>query len=256
MRTDDVTTLIKQVSAEVILPRFGTLAEAEIEQKRPGDLVTVADREAELALAAVLRDAHPNALVVGEEAVFTDPTLLAGLPTAEHAWVIDPVDGTKNFARALPEFGVILAEVRSGVTVRGWIWQPVRELLFVAELGSGVTRNGVALAPLSERERPYRAALPKRFRREPALGLELTHSRGSTAIDYPGVLMGTFDAVGYTTSNPWDHLAGALMVTELGGFVGDEAGREYRLGGPTPRLLLAAASAGVHALVRARAQAS
>ena len=97
----------------------------DIEEKKPGDLVTVADREAEVELARVLRAAEPGVLVVGEEGVFTDPSSLEPLPTAEHAWVIDPVDGTRNFARGRADFAVMLAEVRHGVTVRGWIWQPV-----------------------------------------------------------------------------------------------------------------------------------
>ena len=76
MRTDEVADLIRDVCERVILPRFGALASHEVIQKRPGDVVTVADREAEAELTAAFGRATPGALVVGEEASFADPTAL------------------------------------------------------------------------------------------------------------------------------------------------------------------------------------
>lgn len=147
MQTEAVSDLLAEVAEQVILPRFGTLESDQVEEKRPGDLVTVADREAEVVLAQRLRADDPHALVVGEEGVFVDPSCLDLLAGAEHAWVIDPVDGTRNFARGSADFAVMLAELRSGVTVRSWIWQPVHRLLYVAERGAGVSCNGVMLTP-------------------------------------------------------------------------------------------------------------
>ena len=143
MQTDQVSELLADVADRLILPRFGALKSSDIQEKKPGDLVTVADREAEIELARVLRAAEPGVLVVGEEGVFTDPSCLDLLPTAEHAWVIDPVDGTRNFARGGADFAVMLAEVRNAVTVRGWIWQPEHEVAWVAEL-----KNTLSLAIL------------------------------------------------------------------------------------------------------------
>ena len=156
MHTDDVSALILEVAARLILPRFRTLDRGEIHLKGPGDLVTVADREAEAALTDALRAAEPGVLVVGEEASFDDPSLESRVGGAERAWVVDPVDGTRNFAHGSPDFGVMLAEVERGWPVRSWIWQPVHQHLYVAERGGGVRLDGRPLPPLTGRARPYR----------------------------------------------------------------------------------------------------
>ena len=217
MQTDAVSALIQDVCDRVILPRFRALARHEVEQKRPGDLVTVADREAEAELTAAFRSATPQALVVGEEAAFVDPRLVDGLPTAGHAWVIDPVDGTRNFAAGSIDFGVMVAEVRDGRATRGWIWQPLHAALYVAERGAGATCNGTPLAPLAPTQRPWRVAVWPRLARQHAEDLLLRPTRGSCAIDYPALARGDLDGLAYRSIHPWDHLAGTLMLTELGG---------------------------------------
>ena len=153
---------IRQVADAEIMPRFQALADHEIIEKRPGDLVTVADRLAERALTDIFRREDPGCLVVGEEGMYADSTPLRQLPTAELAWVIDPVDGTRNFAGGSPDFAVMVAEVRSGVTTRSWIWQPVPEVMFFAELGGGVYRNGERLAVAAPSE-PLVGALHGRW---------------------------------------------------------------------------------------------
>lgn len=248
MRTEDVTDLVKDVCERVILPRYRSLASHEVEQKRPGDLVTIADREAEAELTAAFRAATPGALVVGEEATFADATALAGLGSAEHAWVIDPVDGTRNFASGDPDFGVIVAEVRHGETTRGWIWQPLHDALYLAERGAGATRNGTPLARLDPGPAPWQVAVWPRLRHTHAPGLELRPTRGSCAIDYPALARGELQGLAYRSIHPWDHLAGSLMVTELGGAASVD-GQVYRPG-VTGRMLAIGASAAVAETVR------
>lgn len=241
MQTDQVSDLLAEVADRLILPRFGVLASAEIEEKRPGDLVTVADREAELEIARALQGSAPGSLVVGEEGVFTDPASLDALPNAAHAWVIDPVDGTRNFARGRADFAVILAEVRRGQTVRGWIWQPIHQRLYVAERGAGVTCNGVQLdpPPPSPRTVPLGATyLP--VPGEEGAEVKVVRSWGSCGIDYPKLISGEVDFLGYRSMFPWDHLAGGLMLTELGGRIATAAGVDYGPGVIGRRLLSAA----------------
>lgn len=240
MQTDQVSELLADVADRLILPRFGALESTDIHEKKPGDLVTVADREAEIELARVLRTAEPGVLVVGEEAVFTDPSSLELLPAAEHAWVIDPVDGTRNFARGGADFAVMLAEVRKGVTVRGWIWQPVYSRLYVAELGGGVTCNGTSVRPAgaSGRTVPLGAsylAVPG----EEHADVTVVRSWGSCGVDYPKLIEGEVDFLCYRSMFPWDHLAGGLMVTELGGRISIDTGVDYRAGVIGRRLLSA-----------------
>lgn len=245
MLTGAVSELIREVSDRVVVPRFGALGRGDVEHKSPGDVVTIADREAEAELTRALMLDDPGALVVGEEAAFDDPALVAGLADAEHAWVIDPVDGTRNFAHGSPHFGVMIAELRRGTTVRSWIWQPINRVLYVAERGGGVTRNGVPLAPFtSDDEPPYTVAVYAASKQVPHGRLSWRHTLGSCAIDYPRLLAGTVDALGYRSIHPWDHLPGALMVTELGGFAGRDAA-PYAAG-VSGRVLVVARSRALH----------
>ena len=134
---------MKQVAAEVITPRFRSLADGEVIEKNPGDLVTIADREAEVLITKALNAAYPDAVVLGEEAHAADHSILARYLAAEHAFTVDPVDGTKNFVHGSPDHAVMVSEVRDGVTERGWIWQPEHRMAWVAERGAGVRRDGV-----------------------------------------------------------------------------------------------------------------
>lgn len=243
MHTDQVSDLLKDVADTLILPRFGTLTSGEVQEKGPGDLVTIADREAETAISARLREADPDALVVGEEGVFADARILESLPNAAHAWVIDPVDGTRNFAKGRSDFAVMVAELRHGQTVRSWIWQPIFHDLFVAEKSAGVTRNGVALAaPATNREVPLGATyLP--IPGEESAPVRVMRSWGSCGIDYPKLITGEVDFLSYRSMFPWDHLPGGLMLTELGGRIATDDGSPYHAGTIGRRLLAAASDA-------------
>src|SRR6476620_6881109 len=117
------------VAEEVINPRFRALAAGEVHEKRPGDLVTDADREAEVLINAALSAAYPDA------------TLLGRYAAAEHAFTVDPVDGTKNFVHGSRDHAVMVSETLRGEAVRAWIWQPQHELAFVAERGGGTWRH-------------------------------------------------------------------------------------------------------------------
>lgn len=247
MRTDEVSELIRDVTERLIAPRFRSLAADEVIMKRPGDVVTVADREAEAALTAALRQAHPDALIVGEEATFADPRALAGLADADHAWVIDPVDGTRNFAAGKDDFGVMVAETRRGETTRAWIWQPRYGDMYVAELGAGATRNGESLPRLMPGGSPWRAAAWPRLSRTDAPGLRLRSTCGSCAIDYPALARGETDALAYRSVHPWDHLPGTLIVAEVGGLARLD-GVRYRPGSTGRVLIVAAADAAERAL--------
>ena len=249
MDTDWVSERLQEVAERVILPRFGALREGDVEEKRPGDLVPVADREAEAELVRILSLSDPGALVVGEEGVFSDPGRLDALPTADRAWVIDPVDGTRNFSRGSPDFAVMLAEVHSGETVRGWIWQPVHGRLYVAERGGGVRCNGEPMAPAEPgREVPLGATYVP-LRSDDACELEVRRSWGSCGIDYPKLLHGEVDFLTYRSMFPWDHLPGGLMVDEFGGLMASDAGVPYRPG-VIGRRLIAVVDPGIWPRVR------
>jgi fructose-1,6-bisphosphatase/inositol monophosphatase family enzyme len=250
LSTDAVLDLLREVAAEVITPRFRSLAAGEVMEKNPGDLVTVADREAEVLITDRLTAAYPDALVLGEEAFAADHTLMDRYLAAEHAFTVDPVDGTKNFVRGSRDHAVMVGEVKGGEAVRGWIWQPQHEKAYVAELGGGAWRNGERIMrPPTPPRAEWRGVTSRRKWIGRALAdnlqpLELTWV--SCGIDYPHLAEGDADYVVYGRANPWDHVPGGLILTEAGGHLGTESGGAYRpnddhdIDGAAPRALVAA----------------
>lgn len=237
VQTDSALSLLVTVADALIVPRFRHLHEDQVDEKNPGDLVTVADTEAEEAITQALLEDDPDAVVVGEEAVSADPSLLKGLVHAPRAWVIDPVDGTKNFVNGSSDHAVMLAELRHGRPVRSWIWQPQYRRSFVAEAGAGVEVDG----------RPWtrpRAAAPWQgatsnptvlASEAPGLG----KSRLCCGVDYPMLLTGELDYLVYAHSHPWDHAPGALLVREAGGVSWGPNRKDYCPADPC-RLIVAA----------------
>ncbi|MGC4110652.1 MAG: inositol monophosphatase [Nocardioides sp.] len=250
MDTESVLQLLRDVADEVINPRFRSLSEGEIDEKGPGDLVTSADREAEQLITDALRAAYPDAVVLGEETYAGRPGLMGDFWSAEHAFTVDPVDGTKNFVHGSPDHAVMVGEVKGGETVRGWIWQPQHETAYVAELGAGAWRNGERVVRPPTPPRPqWRGVTSRRKCLGRALAedlrpLELTWV--SCGIDYPHLAEGDADYVVYGRANPWDHVPGGLLLTEAGGFLATTSGAAYAPGdrqpdGTVPNALVAAA---------------
>lgn len=210
---------------EAIGPRFANLAAGDVHEKTPGEVVTVADRECEALLTRALREVE-DVPVVGEEAAAEDPTLLDLITTEPAVWLVDPLDGTSNFAAASPHYAVMVALVRDGVTVASWMWQPQAQLMATSLLGSGAFLN----------ERPVRAAGPARDPHH-AVGVikdrfmndTMTDHVGRTFPDsqrvpgtncagweYPDLVAGQLDHIVYWRTLPWDHAPGVLFATEAG----------------------------------------
>ena len=249
--TDAVLTMLQEVADEVITPRFRDLASDEVAEKNPGDLVTVADHEAEALITKALTAAYPDVVVLGEEAAAGDPTLEERFRAADHAFTVDPVDGTKNFVHGSPDHAVMVSEIKTGTVVRSWIWQPQHQDAYVAERGAGAWRNGERLVrpPLGER---LRGVTSRRSWVGRALGtltrLELTWV--CCGVDYPKVVEGAADYAIYHKASPWDHAPGSLLLAETGGFLGTRDGEAYRPQLERPSGLVAAADRATYDLVQ------
>ncbi len=121
---DPVTKLMRDVADEIIMPRFQMLAADEIKEKTPGDLVTIADQESETRLGEALLALLPGSTVIGEEAVAANAGLLGGIGKGL-VWIIDPLDGTLNFAEGKSPFAVMIGLLADGEAQAGWILDAV-----------------------------------------------------------------------------------------------------------------------------------
>ncbi|MFJ9604984.1 inositol monophosphatase family protein [Kitasatospora sp. NPDC101176] len=235
---DKVAEILAEASAEAVEPRFRALAAGEVMEKAPGEVVTVADREAEAIIARRLRGLLPVP-VVGEEAVAADPALARALHDEPAAWLVDPVDGTANFVAGRPDYAVMCSLVRSGRTVASWIWQPATATAYRAELGAGSWRDGTRLTrpPAPHDAAKLRGSVKSRFlepdrqerlRANAAAFGEVSPGRHAAGIEYPDVVEGRCDFILYWRTLPWDHAPGSLLVTEAGGVSSRLDGNPYR----------------------------
>ncbi|WP_280694502.1 inositol monophosphatase [Kitasatospora sp. GAS204B] len=247
---DQVTQILREAAAVAILPRFQALAEGEVSEKSPGEVVTAADREAEQLITRRLREVL-DAPVVGEEASAADPGLPAALRAAPTAWLVDPLDGTANFVAGRPHYAVMAALVRAGEAVACWIVQPATGHAYLAERGAGAWRDGVRLrrAPAPGALDELRGAALSRFL-DPAARervaraaervAELGSGTGSAGVDYPELATGRLDFLRYHRTLPWDHAPGTLLVRETGGVARRLDGAEYGVADERTGLLVAA----------------
>ncbi len=251
---ETVAAAIIETAKVEILPRFRSLQDHEINEKSPGDLVTVADLEAEKALNKSLSALLPGSIMVGEEAVAADPGLLAALDGPGPSWLIDPIDGTINFAHGVPLFATMVALVIGGEVVGGWVYDPVHDVMAMAEKGSGASLDGdMAAMPappalnrlsgclhLSGYDRDLAATAARNF---DAVGpLLVLHCAG---LEYQMMLKGRLHYALYLRTNPWDHAAGQCILSEAGGYTARLDGSPYGIDivdHPSP--LLAAAGQG------------
>ncbi len=243
--------MLQEVAESVIEPRFRALTEGEVMEKNPGDLVTVADREAEVEITKRLVAAYPDALMVGEEAVSADSSALHAAGDADHWFTIDPVDGTRNFVHGSQDYAVMVAELRGREVVRSWIWQPEHKLAYVAERGAGAWCGDRRLeVPTRDAQNP-RGRTSRRAMVGSALGglSPLVLTWASCGIDYPKLAENDCDYVLYGSVMPWDHAPGSLLVAEAGGVTTYGDGAAYD---PTTTRspLVAAGSAAISATVR------
>ncbi len=224
---DHITKIIAEVAEEEIMPRWRKLADGDVMEKTPGDLVTVADIEAEIKLTARLTDVLPGSHVVGEEAVAKNSDVLNLLNEKDPVWIVDPVDGTRNFAKGDSVFGSMVALVHKGEILACWIHDPARKRTAVAELGSGAELAGKPLyVPKASQLQHMTVSLNENHRRwleERAIdGLgpipRMAIRYGAVAHDYISLAAGEFHCAQYRRLMPWDHAAGVLLHREAGGF--------------------------------------
>ena len=231
-----VATLLRKVAQEAILPHYRSLSRNQVEHKAADDVVTVADHLAEEMLAEGLAAIDPSLAIVGEEAAHADPSVLDRL--SGDCWIVDPLDGTNNFAAGKAPFGIILARASQGETQAGWLYDPLKDRLCHAELGQGAFVEGERIIARPTDDNPPIAAISLMFltederetvQRKLAPHYRLVPIPRCAAEQYPRLALGENDVSSFKRTLAWDHAAGALWLNEAGGKVARLDGSSYRV---------------------------
>lgn len=239
--TAAVHALMREATERAILPRWRQLAAHEVEEKGTSgtlpDVVTIADREAEAILADGLNRLLPEAAIVGEEACHADPSVFDRLGH-DLCWIVDPLDGTNNFAAGNPPFGILVALANHGEAVAGWIFDCLSGRFCHATRGRGAFVDGERIAARETGSNPPVAANSLIYmrpeRREAVRAAIEPHYRlvdipRCAAEQYPRLVLGNTDVAIFERTLPWDHAAGALFINEAGGKAARPDGSPYRV---------------------------
>lgn len=246
-----IDALVRRVAQAEIMPRFGALSADEVSAKTTADdLVTIADVEAEKAITAGLRGLYPDAAVIGEE------TITPGFSFARDPllFVIDPIDGTWNFANNMPVFGSMVSILAHGEEIGGVIHYPMQRDSLIVLKGQGVRRVDAdgKLCPLLNRQaapREPQAGLIPFSLYSPEDRVSLMAAFGTltrlvtiqcSAYEYRLLIEGNADFCISRGLKPWDHSAGQLMLREIGGVGRMTSGDEWKAEGRTQDVLVSA----------------
>ena len=233
---DEIRDLLRFAAQRSMLPRFRQLAAHEVELKGKDDPVTIVDREVESFLTEALTRLAPGVAVVGEEAAHADPAVLDHL--SGQCWIIDPLDGTANFAQGNEPFGIIVALANAGEAIAGWIYDPVRDRFCHARRGEGAFVNGERIAARSTgQERPVTAVSRIFLTPEQSAMVDAKLAPHYTLVDiprcaaeqYPRLALGENDVSSFKRTYAWDHAAGVLWLNEAGGKAARLDGSAYRV---------------------------
>lgn len=238
----NVVNIVRRAARAEILPRFRQLSAGDIRTKSSEtDLVTEADTRAEAMITRALQIAFPSALVVGEEAVADKPELLDEIEGAQLAFIVDPLDGTWNFAHGLANFGVILAATRFGKPVFGLIYDPMADDWIIADeemvpqmqrpIGAPRVLKAADGKPLDEMIGNIPLHMfDKRFQHRLAAlypDFRAIVDQRASAVEYRLLAQGHQDFALTAMLRPWDHAAGALICARAGCHVRMLDGSEY-----------------------------
>jgi myo-inositol-1(or 4)-monophosphatase len=223
-----------QQAGHILMEKFGRIT---VTKKGDINLVTEADLASENHIIERIRSYYPKHAILAEES--GEAVIKGGDPSWK--WIIDPLDGTTNYAHGYPCFCVTIALEHDGEIVLGVTFDPTRDELFAAERGRGATLNGkpIRVSPTEKLgDSLIVTGFPYDFKQKPNFARHLTdflfHSRGvrrdgSAAIDMAYVACGRFDGFWEEGLNPWDVAAGTLLIEEAGGFVTYYDGSKYSI---------------------------
>lgn len=222
-----------RTAGNTIIRALQRLDKIQVAEKAPNDYVTEIDQLAEREIISIIQRAYPHHGILAEESGETDNT-------SDYLWIIDPIDGTRNFIRGFPQFAVSIAVSHKGKIEHGIIYDPVRQELFSASRGKGAQLNERRLR-VSKTKSLADAVLGTGFpcHHSPKATTAQMNSlqaiiplssaircAGATTLDLAYVAAGRLDGFWESSLKPWDLAAGILLVKEAGGLVCDFKGAE------------------------------
>ena len=219
-------------AGSIITRASADLDKLTVRRKRQNDFVSEVDHAAEDAILSVLREAYPHHGFLAEESG-------AKNPQAEYLWVIDPLDGTTNFLHGFPQYCVSIGLLHKGIPYQGVVFDPNRNELFTASRGVGAYVNDRRIR-VSKTDRLEDALMGTGFPFREVGQIDdylrmfkhMTHScsgirrPGAAALDLAWVAAGRLDGFWEMGLSAWDMAAGALLVREAGGLIGDLDGED------------------------------
>lgn len=220
MKLSEIAALLRDTAQGVLL----NAPSVKAHDKADGSWLTELDLALQKALTAALMDYAPGVKVLGEEASADEQQAL--LRQADSLWVLDPLDGTSNLVTGLPFYGVSLARVEAGSITHGWVYDPNRDELFMAQAGQGAWLNHrplarptapmrlddcIAMIDVKRLPKPLGCALVK------AHPFHSMRSLGSVALEWCWLAAGRAQLYLHGGQRLWDYAAGRLVLSELGG---------------------------------------
>jgi len=232
---DEVLLIAAEIARDagaILRGRFGQTH--DIRFKGPLDMVTEADRQSEALIAGRIQEHFPSHDLLGEEGSRGAST------DSPYRWVVDPLDGTTNFAHGMPTFSVSIALEERGEPIIGVVYDPMRDELFLASRNGGATLNGQPIR-VSTVSQLFRSLLVTGFSydldrraqqaetwRDLLTRVQAIRQTGSAALNLCYIASGRLDGYWERGISPWDVAAGALIVAEAGGIVTGMAGGPFR----------------------------
>lgn len=219
-------------AAEILLKNFGKISAIDIREKKKNDFLTFVDEQAEQRIITIIHDSFPDHAILAEESG-------AKQKNSDYLWIIDPLDGTKNYIANIPVFGISIALKYKNDLILGVVFDPLGNELYCAEKNKGAYLNGKSIKVSANKHlencllatgfpfkyknflRNYMASFEDVFRSTSGV-----RRMGAACIDLAYLAAGRFDGFWEIGLNPWDVAAGLLIIQEAGGKISDFWGEQ------------------------------
>src|SRR5688572_26858215 len=224
----DIQTVLKECANECVLPYFQNLEKEDIATKSHAeDFVTIADKKSEEYLERRLTHIVPGSIVLGEESFFVRGFNPEGVATKD-VWIVDPIDGTRNFKDGKDNFCILLAHAHEGRLMGAWIYAPRLGKMVSWKQGEAVTLNNQPISLDTDRKSLGQMIVGDHvFKAYPDYKEELKQNRkffgpehvhlGSFGIETLWMVENKIDALSFGKCNPWDIAPCAALIEAMGG---------------------------------------